>query len=282
MNKLSQLIENAETSIHELAEQLDVDVLEVAMAKRCIGFTHFDTVCALADALECDIEDIYPTLAGHVEAFDEEGISLEEMRARMISEDHLQVLVDAGIDPDPERWFVILKLKSGNERRYRIASGDLQVLTEEIETAENSEGFFVFTADCRTIVLRKSAMKQIQIRNEASYARFSSNEDANHLTIVSTTSPRPEAIEVEPDLPGAGPESCPITMLIQKAMNNEPIGPYFKMEDEGDDRYINLDEMELLEIPLGLVMPHLYEYEVEEAFSDGNIPLEDMIPAGNA
>lgn len=282
MNKLSQLIENAETSIHELAEQLDVDVLEIAMAKRGIGFTHFDTVCALADALECDIEDIYPTLAGHVEAFDEEGISLEEMRARMISEDHLQVLVDAGIDPDPERWFVILKLKSGNERRYRIASGDLQVLTEEIEGAENSEGFFVFTADCRTIVLRKSAMKQIQIRNEASYARFSSNEDANHLIIISTTSPRPEAIEVEPDLPGAGPESCPITALIQKAMNNEPIGPYFKMEDEGDDRYINLDEMELLEIPLGLVMPHLYEYEVEEAFSDGNIPLEDMIPAGNA
>lgn len=282
MNKLSQLIENAETDIHELAEQLDVDVLEIAMAKRGIGFTHFDTVCALADALECDIEDIYPTLAGHVEAFDEEGISQDEMRTRMMSEEHMKVLVDAGIDPDPERWFMILTLKSGNERRYRIASGDLQVLTDEIETATDSEGFFVFTADCRTIVLRKTAMKQVQIRNETSYARFYSSEDANRLTMVSTTSPRPEVIEVEPDLPGAGPESCPITALIQKAMNNEPIGPFFKMEDGGDDRYINLDEMEVLEIPLGLVMPHLYEYEVEGTFSDGNIPLEDMIPAGNA
>lgn len=282
MNKLAQIIDAQQTSIHELADQLDIDVLEVAMAKNGLGFTHFDTVCALADALECEVEEIYPALAGHVDVFDEEGISQDEMRHRMMTEEHLSVLMKLGIDPDPARWFIIIKLKSGNEVRYRIASPDLELIKQAMETAEDASGFFVFAADCRTIVLRKTAIREVQLRNEARYARFSSAEDSTRLTIVSTTAPRPEVIEVEPDLPQAGPDECPISKLVQKAANDEPIGPFFKIEDEGDDRYINLDEMEILEIPLGLMMPHLYEYDVSEAFPDEDTPLEFMTPAGSA
>lgn len=282
MNKLAHIIDTAQTSIHELADQLDVDVLEIAMAKRSIGFTHYDTVCALAEALECDVEQIYPPLADYIDVFDEEGISMDEMRSRMMSEEHLPILMNLGIDPDPARWFIIIKLKSGNEVRYRVSSPEMDMIKHSMETAEDASGFFVFSADCRTIVLRKTAIREVQLRNEARYARFSSAEDANRLTIVSTTAPRPEVIEVEPDLPQAGPDACPITKMVEKAGNGQPIGPFFKIEDEGDDRYINLDEMEILEIPLGLMLPHLYEYDIPEEFSGEDVPLEYMTPAGSA
>lgn len=282
MNNLSKLIEEAGTSIHELANDVGVDVLEISMAKHGLGQTHFDTVCAIADALECEIEDIYPSLDGHIDDFNEEGISHEEMRNRMLASNNWNSLFKAGIDPDPDLWFVIIKLKSGNERRYRISSIEMLKLSEAIESSTNSEGFFVFIGDCRTILLRKFAMKQLQFRNEASCARFSSAEDASNITIVSTTYPRPEPIQVEPDYPKGGPETCPIGNLVNNASENKPIGPFFKMENEDADRYINIDEVELMEIPLGLIIPSLYEDEIEIDNYGEEAGLEYMVPAGSA
>jgi DNA-binding Xre family transcriptional regulator len=282
VNKLSQLIEEAETSIHELANDVGVDVLEISLAKRGLGAIHFDTVCAIADAMECDIEEIYPSLDGYVDEFNEEGISHEELRTRMLSTNNWNALFKAGIDPDPDLWFMILKLKSGNERRYRISSIEMLKMTNDIETSTNSEGYFVFIADCRTILLKKSGMKEIQFRNEASCARFSSIEDANNITIVSSASPRPEPIRVEPDYPSGGPETCPFRTLVDNATEGRPIGPFFKMEDEGDDRYINIDEVELMEIPLGLIIPSLYEDDFVIDNYGAEAGLEHMVPAGSA
>jgi hypothetical protein len=54
------------------------------------------------------------------------------------------------------------------------------------------------------------------------------------------------------------------------------------MEDEGDDRYINIDEVELMEIPLGLIIPSLYEDDFVIDNYGAEAGLEHMVPAGSA
>src|SRR5690606_7203986 len=177
----------------------------------------------LAEALDCEVGDIYPALVDHMEVFGDEGASIEERFEFLQSEEHRTPLINAGVDPDPDKWYIILRLRSGNERRYRISSVDLEELKAEIENTASPDGYIVFTADCRQMILRRSTLAEVKIRNHASCAPFSSLEDVNRITIVSDLSPRPEFLTMLPDVPQSGSDECPIAKLIEDAANNETL-----------------------------------------------------------
>lgn len=282
LNKLSQLIAEAGTSIHELADLLDKDVLEISMAQHGIGYTHISTILGIAEAIECDVADIYPQLSNHAEIFEDDTLPFEDRRNHLLSEEYKNAFMSAGIDPDPEKWYLIIRLKSGNERRFRISSVDLADLRTEMESRENNGDYFIFTADCRNIILRKNTISEIKIRNHASCAPFSSLEDGDSITIISSLFPRPEAIFMLPDEPNTDGGECPLAELIESAGNNETLPNFIKTEDDEGDHYINLSNVELIEIPVGLVNPFLYLDEVHQVLEGEDVPLEYMTPAGSA
>lgn len=282
MNKLAQLMTEAGLSIYELAELLEKDVLEIALARHGVGYTHLTTILGIAEALNCDISDMYPQLSDLIDIFENETLSFEERRDILLSDEYKKAFMKAGIDPDPEKWYLLLSLKSGNERRFRISSIDLDDFKEQLESTHYNNRYFVFGADCRHVILRKDTLNEVKIRNRISYAPFSTAEDGDNITIISSLFPRPESIYALPDTPYEEDGLRPLAELINIAGSNSDLPTFIKTEDDDGDNYINIGNVELIEIPMGLTNPNLYLDGMQVNIDGESIPLEYMTPAGNA
>lgn len=260
VNRISEYRHHAGMDIDDMASRAGLDVMEVALAERGIGLVHYDVVIALADALDAHPGELYPSLSQHfreIEASEEGG----DFRNEMLSPERSSALLMAGVDPDISYWYVIVKLKSGNERRYLLSSSERENIRSELAATEDSEGFLVFNADCRNVAIRKSAIAELQITNAASYASFSSRESAFKVVIVSPRSPRPETIAVVPDGGEDGRGPRPFKAFMDAARSGKATSKFLLLEDDGDEIFIGIDRLEVLEVPLGVLMPDLYGEE---------------------
>lgn len=280
MSRYLAYMKAADMNIFEIAKVVEVDVLEVSMAVNNIGLANFDVVASIANALSCEVADLYPEIAETIEIIDEEGKTEGEARQLMTSEEHARNLMSVGIDPDLDRPFAIIRLKSGNERRYRMCSIERDKLQTAVADAKDTNGFFVFQADCRAVVVRKASIADVVFRDQASYARFSTEENGDRITVVFSDFARPEDIIVPPD---QIEDDChPLTDIVEAALDGEVLRPFINIKEDGDDMYVSIDRMELMEIPLGLITPRLYEMPVEPPVEEAPVELKDMTPMGNA
>lgn len=267
--------------IQDLADIVGIDVVEVAMAERGIGLTHYDTVAAMASVLDLEPEDLYPTLAEHFQAI-EMAEDEDTVRAQMLAPDRSAAFLMAGIDPDLEFWYAIVKLKSGNERRYRVSSVERGRMREELASMDTTEGWLLFMADCRSVAVRSSAIAEVHFTDTASYAPFSSRESAFKIVIVSPRSPRPETIKVSPDggVDGEGPR--PFAAFLEAAREGRATMRFLVLEDGAEESFVGIDMLELMEVPLGVLLPDLYADEIVIRPPDAAADLEGMEIMGRA
>lgn len=262
----------------DVAEIIGVDVIELALAEHGIGLTHYDVVISIASALDVEVEDLYPSLAPVIQSLETfDG----DPRVAMLDPECAQAFRAAGIDPDIAAWYAIVKLKSGNERRYRMSSDEKDKIREELMSLDNRNGYMMFMADCRHVAIRRDAIAEVRFTNKASYAAFSSDESAFNVLIVSPRSPRPEMITVEPDGGMDGRGTRPFADFLEAMRDGKETLKYLLMDDEGDECFIGIDMLEVIEIPAGVIMPELYE---ENSFLPSSEPesLETMEVMGEA
>lgn len=278
MNKIEKYMRSAQMDMYSLASALGVDVLEVALAIKGIGLTHLDMLFAMSDLFECEIADLYPAISDHFSLLnDDEDIYEEEFIKQ--SANHPEILIKAGIDPDCERWYAVVKLKSGQERRYRLSSAEMMGLSENLANADNKGEMLTFFGDCRNVIVKKSAIYEVRFKNYASYAYFSSTESALQVTAVSSGTTSPHVMDVQPD--GYSEDDAPWSKVVETAIQTGFIPQFIKLvDDEGETRFMSLSDMELLEIPISLIMPTLYEENSLDHTSYTD--LEDMTPVGEA
>lgn len=280
MNRISELRQRAGFDIGDVADIVGIDVIELALAERGIGLTHFDVVVAMAGLFEADPADLYPSVAAQFHSIQdpEDG----DMRAQMMEPERSSALVLAGIDPDIASWYAIVKLKSGNERRYRVSSAERARIRSDLTDNDATDGYLLFYADCRNVAVRRSAISELHFTNTASYAQFSSHESSFDVVIVSPRSPRPETISVVPDGGDDGDGARPFFDFLEAAREGKATMKFLLMEDGDDERFIGIDMLELMEIPVGVTMPDLYTGDAEPALPDPAAGLEKMEVMGQA
>jgi len=281
VNRISEYRQRAGLELHDVAAAAGLDEIEVAMAERGIDLVHFDVVVALAEALDAHPGELFPGMAAHFDSI-QESEAEGGLRDEMLAPEKSSAFLLAGIDPDIASWYVIVSLRSGNERRYRVSSLERENIRNELALGEGAEGFLTFISDCRSVAISKSAISELRITNSASYAPFSSHESAFRVVILSPRSPRPEIIAVEPDggVDGAGPR--PFADFVEAARNGKLPASFLLMEEDGDEVYIGIDRVEAIEIPLGVLMPDLYGSEYPSPPESRPATLEDMEAMGQA
>jgi len=258
MNKIRELRSKAGLGLDEVADAVGVDVVEIALAEHGVGMVRFDLGISIARVLDVHPGELFPGVRDLIDEIN--ALGEDEMREAMLEPTRAQALSGAGLDPDLMPWYAIVRLKSGNERRYYVTSSEAKRIRQAL-AGPRGDGFLCFLADCRHVLLRLDAVADVRFTNRASYAPFDSEESAYEVVMISGLSPRPERIEVAPDggVDGDGPR--PFAELLDLAAAGTSAAPSFVTvgAEDGDERYVSVDLVEALEVPVGVVNPAIYD-----------------------
>lgn len=276
MNRIRELRRKAGLDIDDVADAIDEDYLTVAIAEMGADLVHIDVAEGIAGVLDVGLEELFPN-ARHVLS-EISSIPDDELEEFLLS--RAEELAAAGIDPDPTTWYAILRLQSGNEMRYRISSAVKDRIRDAL-LGPGATGFFSFLADCRHVLVRAEAIRDLRFVDHAHYEPFSSGHAAWDIVLVSCASSRPEVIKVRPEGTDDWKGRRPFSDLLSAATGAHPMPSFLELAADGCERYVRLDHVELLEIPMGIVMPMVYADEVEVADGLGG-GLEGMAPLGRA
>lgn len=280
VNRIAEFRKKAGMDLEDVADIVGIDVVELAMAERGIGLAHLDVIAAVATALDAEPADLYPTVASHIRGA--EDLDEEQLRMRLLEPECSAALMAAGVDPDIACWYVIVKLKSGNERRYRVSSGEKDRIRAALRGPAPIDSYLLFHADCRNVAIRRNAIAELRFTNSASYAPFSSHESAFDVLIISPRSPRPETIKALPDGGPDGKGPTPFTDFMEAAREGRETGAFLMLEDDGDEHFVGIDQLELIEVPVGVMMPDIYSDASALPPPDLSDGLESMEPMGEA
>lgn len=259
MHKFTAIKQTTDFDSRALADQIGVDVVTLHMFEHGLAPIAFETAMVLCEVLDVLAEDMFPNVAEIINLGQELNAEAE-MQALFFDPPNRMALLNACIDPDLRDWIMVVTLRSGIERRYRMLSQERDKMKALMAGARNSDGFFCFYADCQQVLLRKSAVSEISFVPGASYAAFSSRERSQVVTLVSEGDKRPELVGVNPDggRDGEGPQ--PFAELISAANSGEPLPPFFQVEDDREEeRFVSINGLEVLEIPMGVIFPDIYQ-----------------------
>jgi hypothetical protein len=262
MNTFRAMIKNSELRNEDVARILGLDVSSIIQFGLQVGFINLDTCAALCSVLGVSFFDLFPSLADLKPELSPEADLEDELPFVYAlfrkSENHPRILA-CGIDPDPNPWFVAVHLTSGVERRYRLSSIEKNRLDNALYSAKDTSGYFVFHADCQTIILRRSAVQDVRFSNAMSYAQFSSDERAFAATVVLPNSPFPAVTGMAADNPGPTGHGTPLFDLIRTARAGGDLPAFVRLPEEEELRFLQIENMEVLEIPVGLTIPGFYD-----------------------
>nr|WP_250808047.1 helix-turn-helix transcriptional regulator [Neorhizobium tomejilense] len=283
MNKLTAMKEINEFDNSMLADATGIDVVAIHMFEHGIAPIHFEEAEALCSAMDVDMDKLFPNLAELFvlcEALD----SQDEVQEMFFDPANRMALRSAGLDPDLRDWIMIVDLKSGNERRYRVSSMEREKIKCALVAANDSSGYICFYADCQQIIIRKDALSEVSFVVDASYAKFSSRERAYAATLVFEGSPKPEVVGLTPDGGPDGDGEHPFASLLDAALNGRDLPPFFEVETEtaDEERFVSINGLEVLEIPMGVLFPECYRKHSSKRYVGPSRGLEDMDPEGEA
>lgn len=285
MNEFKRLKLGTEFDNGMIASLAGVDVAIINLFEMQLGIIDFNTAITICNVLDVTFFDMFPAFA-HLapgSAHETEDKDWDEFAMEIFEDEtHRASLIANGLDPDMRPWFAHVYLKSGNDRRYRLSSLEMARMQFEMSTAENVEGYFVLYADCQNIIIKRSALASVRFTNSLSYAPFSSEERGLAMTLVSSSFTRPKEVGVLPDNPEEGAHGRPLLTLIEKARTNAPLQPFIRLPEDNDARFVNIEEFEVIEIPLGLTVPGFYDEDEPEQESSGVVDLSTAEPVGSA
>jgi hypothetical protein len=285
MNEFRRLKLGTDFDNAMIASMVGVDIAVVNLFELQTGYIDYNTVMTICGVLDCTFFEMFPGLAHLAGApqddagdEDEDDLTIEIFE----EEENRALLIQHGLDPDIHPWYAHVHMRSGNDRRYRISSLESEKLQAELTSADTNAGYLVFFADCQTVIVKRSDLLNIRFTNSLSYAPFSSEERGLAMTLVSGRFTRPIETGVVPDSPlGSGGHGQPLLNLIEKARANLPLQPFIRLPEDGDIRFTNIEEFEIIEIPIGLTVPGFYDDE-EEVSPGEPIDLETVEAQGSA
>lgn len=252
MNKLTILKSIAKFNNFELADAIGVDVLTVALFERNIAPINYSIAQDLCEVLGAGISDLFPSLKKIISDV-ENSKSEEDTMSIMQSSETISQFINAGIDLDERDWIMSVTLTSGAERRYRLPSIEMQRVKDILVDKDDNSDYLSFYADCQEIIIRKRAIKGLSFLSDASYAAFKSDERGALLTTIPLQGVKPEFFQI------ANNSASYLRGLLEIIKSNEPLPPFFKAYSEDEDEtYISVFGLDVLEIPMGLIVPNIY------------------------
>lgn len=274
MNKFHQIRRALRLDLVTVAGRVGIDEMQLSLFEQGMGWIPVNMAYRLAEVVEVPVGQIFPLLRDILESPDGAEDDGERLQA-IYAPQNRDVLVQSGIDPDRKAWFAIVQLKSGNERRYFLTSMEHARVKADMLTSQDARGFLTFHSDCQHVIIRKSAIASMKFTTDASYAWFRSHERDFVITVVSDASPRPVKMEVTPDGTPDGNGPRPFADLLasargdlaavgEEARDND-LPPFLSLTEDEDETIVNFDGIEAIEIPCGVLMPHLYEDDEEYA-----------------
>jgi transcriptional regulator with XRE-family HTH domain len=284
MNRLREIRKEKEKTIVEIAKTLGLDEATLFLFELQGGLIHIDVALSVCSLLDVSFFEMFPELEdlGPPEQ-DEEDDEITLVFNLLDNAENRVRFYATGIDPDSRNWFARVGLKSGVERRYRLSSIEKSYLEDSLLTEEKANPYIVFHADCQTVILRRDSVLDARFSNALSYAQFSTEENAFRVTIVMENMPLPRSVEITIDDPSDNGHGRPLAALIEKAREGGQLPSFLRFPRDQEDCLVNIEHMELLEIPVGLTIPYLYldEMELEDIDFDEH-SLSFMEPQGTA
>lgn len=273
MNQIRNLRQKAGIDMADLANLANADIAEIALAENGIGHVRFDTAEMIAAALDASLSALFPDAEEILDALpDDED---PNYRDTLLTPENADTLLAAGLDPDILPWFAILKMKSGNEQKYLLTSFEKDQIVAALR--EPSGKFVRFVADCRHVAVKLDAVADVKLTNMTSYAPFSSHDSAFEVTVLWTNGARPERIEVHPDESKFG-----LASVVASDRKEEMPAFISLVTDEGDERFIATDAIDVIEIPVGVLMPNIYHDGKASQACSRTDDISELEPAGNA
>jgi hypothetical protein len=267
MNTFRATIKDGTLRYEDVARMLGLDVASVIQFGLKVGFINLETCLSICSLLDVSFFDLFPSLEDMRPELSEDAELEDELPFVYAlftkSENHPKILA-CGIDPDVRPWYVAIHLTSGVERRYRLSSVEKNRLDNALSSAKDTKGYFVFHADCQTIILRRSAVQDVRFSNSMSYAQFSSDERAFAATVVLPNSPFPAVTGMTVDDPSPGGHGSPLYDLINLARAGGDLPAFIRLPEDDELRFLQIENMEVLEIPVGLTIPGFYDDDEDE------------------
>jgi hypothetical protein len=283
MTKLTALKEISEFDSAMLADTTGIDIVTVNMVEYGRIPVHYDHADAMCQAMDVPMTEMFPSI-GEILTLADTLDSNAEVQALFFEPANRMALRSAGLDPDLRDWIMIVDLRSLNERRYRLASTEMDRIRNELVSAKDANGYICFYSDCRQVILRKEAISEVQFVSGASYAQFSSRERAFAATMIFEGSARPQVVGLHPDGGENGEGAHPFGTLLDAAVNGRDLPPFFRVETEGDneERYVSVHGLEALEIPMGVLFPEIYAKDTDSRYVGPDSPLGALDTKGSA
>ena len=282
MNKFTALKALAGFDNRKLSEFTGVDMVTLFLFERDATPVSLDVAQHICEALDSELIDMFPAINDLLIELSKIE-SDEEIQTIMQHPENTMLFQNSGIDPDDREWIMIVILISGIERRYKLTTIELDEVRRSLIDNDQSDEFLSFYSDCQQVFIKKGAVAEVKFLSSASYAPFRSNERAFSITIVSKDSVRPEVIGVMRDGGYDGNGERSFANLVKSIHENLQLPSFFLVDSEDEEeRYISISGLEVLEIPMGIIMPEIYESETDPLTPEVDSALDSMEMAGSA
>jgi len=282
MHRLTAMKEISSYDTPRLAEATGDDPVAIFMFEQGATPAHYHFADRLCAAMDVPLAEMFPDIREILdlaESLDSEA----DVQDLFFEPANRMALRSVGLDPDLREWVMIVDLKSGNERRYRLASPEVDKVRSHIVNAKDASGYICFYSDCQQVILWTDAITEIRFVVGASYAPFNSREKAYVATMVFDDSPRPEQVLLAPDGGEDGEGDRPFALLLDAAINGRDLPPFIRVEAQDDDeRYVSVHGLEAIELPMGVIFPEIYDKDGDARYVGLDSGLGGMDTQGNA
>ncbi|MDW9478732.1 hypothetical protein GOB57_08445 [Sinorhizobium meliloti] len=283
MTNLTAMKEISDYDSSMLADSTGIDVVTIHMIEHGIVPAHYDVADAMCEAMDVSMKDMFPSLTEILTLADVLD-SRAEVQELFFDPANKMAIRSAGLDPDLRDWIMIVYLRSGTERRYRVSSMERERIRNDLVSAKDANGYICFYSDCQQVIIKKTGFSELSFVAGASYAPFNSRERAYAATMIFEDSSRPEIVGLQPDGGEDGEGDHPFANLLDAALNGRELPPFFMVDtdEEDEERLVSIHGLEVLEIPMGVLFPEIYAKNSDARYVGPDSGLGGMDAQGSA
>jgi transcriptional regulator with XRE-family HTH domain len=247
----------------QLADAAKTSQQQIQRLESGVQSPRFNTAVKICNALEVPMPVLFPDTKKTLKDF-----KPEEAQSIFRNEKLVSGLTEAGIDMEAESWTAKIMLKNGHNVFHPISSHEKDRLWKQVQEESKGPNFIVYDTDTKRIGLNLTHAVCVQFLFDP--PEHATKEKQTDKTYIHTTA-QTKALEfkIDPDSQEIGDEDIDqlyiqlqdVFFTIDLAVDGTETISF--CDEDGEYAFFRLEYVSMIEVPLNLVEPKLYESELE-------------------
>lgn len=260
----------------QLADAAKTSQQQIQRLESGVQSPRFNTAVKICNALDVPMSILFPDTKKTLKDFKEEDSQNIYRNEKLVTG-----LTQAGIDMEVKCWTAKILLRNGYEVIHPISSHEKDRLWKQVQEETKGPNFIVYDTDDKRVGLNLTHAVYIQFLFD--FPDQVDREKPTSKTFIHTTAQKkPLDFKIDPDSEDlANEDADSLDVQLQDVfftidLSVDGTETIHFCDEDGEYAFFRLEYVSMIEVPLNLVEPKLYESEMEGFVEDEELEEEEQ------